>query len=148
MRFLLLIISVIQFISCNTAEEKSKTGEPADQSAPSSADDSVYTKDSTLNHMSADSNPDVHAKEMSTTISGNITVKVFKNTDTEGFGYDIIMDDHTYIHQPNIPALPGNKGFQTEENARKIADFVVFKIKNNILPPTVEVRELDSLGVK
>jgi len=64
------------------------------------------------------------------------------------FGYDIFLNGKLYIHQPNIPAVSGNAGFQTEENARKIAELVIVKIKHNIIPPTVIVNELDSLGVK
>ena len=77
-----------------------------------------------------------------------VEIKIFQNTEMSGFGYDIILDGHTYVHQPNIPALPGNNGFSTEEMARKVAELVSFKIHNNIMPPTVEVRELDSLGVR
>ena len=77
-----------------------------------------------------------------------ISIKIFKNElPLEGYGYDILVKGSPYVHQPNIPAVPGNKGFSTEAAARKTAEFVVFKIKNKILPPSVEVRELDSIGV-
>ena len=77
-----------------------------------------------------------------------IEIKVFRNTEISGFGYDIILEGHTYVHQPSIPAVPGNNGFSSEEQARKVAEFVSNKIRNNIMPPTVEVKELDSLGVR
>ncbi len=76
-----------------------------------------------------------------------IEIKIFQNKEISGFGYDIILDGHIYVHQPNIPALPGNNGFSSEENARKVAGLVSYKIRNNIMPPTVEVKELDSLGI-
>ena len=76
-----------------------------------------------------------------------VEIKVFRNTEISGFGYDIILEGKTYVHQPTIPALPGNNGFSTEEQARKVAELVSNKIRNNIMPPTVEVKELDSLGV-
>ncbi len=78
----------------------------------------------------------------------NIESRVFKNNDMSGFGYDILMDGKVYVHQPNVPALPGNNGFDTEEKAKRVAELVKYKIRNNIMPPTVEVRELDSLGIK
>ena len=78
----------------------------------------------------------------------DIQYKVFKNSDVSGYGYDIILDGHTYVHQPTIPAVSGNRGFETEEKAKSVAKLVANKIHNNILPPTVDVKELDSLGVK
>lgn len=78
----------------------------------------------------------------------DIQIRTFKNSDVSGFGYDIIMEGNTYVHQPNIPALPGNNGFASEALARKVAEIVVKKIRNNIMPPTIDVKELDSLGVR
>ena len=52
------------------------------------------------------------------------------------------------VHQPNIPAVMGNRGFSTEEDAAKTADLVMYKLKNNIMPPSVSVSELDSIGIK
>jgi hypothetical protein len=52
-----------------------------------------------------------------------------------------------YVHQPNIPAMQGNKTFASEESARKVGALVAEKIRNNIMPPTVDTRELDSLGI-
>ncbi|HEY6162484.1 MAG TPA: DUF4907 domain-containing protein [Bacteroidia bacterium] len=85
--------------------------------------------------------------------NAKIDVKVFNNDSLQqennphGYGYDVLMYDANYIHQPNIPAINGNRGFHTREQARTAAEFVVYKIRNNIMPPRVDVRELDSLGV-
>ncbi|UCG28256.1 MAG: DUF4907 domain-containing protein [Bacteroidales bacterium] len=65
----------------------------------------------------------------------------------EGWGYDIFIDGKVYIHQPMIPAVQGISEFETEAKARKTAEFVVDKIKRNIIPPTVSYKELDSLGI-
>jgi hypothetical protein len=51
------------------------------------------------------------------------------------------------VHQPNIPGLPGNEGFATEVKARTVADFVVKKIRNNEMPPTVTIEDLNAMGV-
>ncbi len=81
----------------------------------------------------------------------SVTVKTFPNDSLlTGFGYDIYMDSATKptVHQPNIPAVAGNRGFATEEEARKIGEYVGNKIRNNIMPPSVTTQELDSLGVR
>jgi hypothetical protein len=77
--------------------------------------------------------------------SFNVEVRPFPGQ--HGWGYDIYMNGKRYIHQPHIPAISGNKGFATEEDARKAGGLVVHKIRNNIMPPTIDVDELDSLGV-
>ena len=47
-----------------------------------------------------------------------------------------------------IPAVPGNQGFATESDAKKVGELMLYKIKNKIMPPSIDVRELDSLGIK
>lgn len=64
-----------------------------------------------------------------------------------GWGYDIYINGARTIVQPNAPALPGNAGFKTEADAKKVGELMAYKIKNNIMPPMVTVEELDSLGV-
>jgi hypothetical protein len=64
------------------------------------------------------------------------------------FGYQI-MDGtgKLIINQPSIPAIQGNKGFSSESDARKAAEFVIQKIDKGVFPPTFSVAELDSLGL-
>ena len=82
-----------------------------------------------------------------------IDIQVFKNDTVKqdiiltGFGYNILIFDAMYVHQPHIPAINGNRGFKTKEQATKAAEFVIYKIRNNIMPPSLSVEELDSLGV-
>jgi hypothetical protein len=63
------------------------------------------------------------------------------------FGYDILLNGKPLVHQPTIPALPGNEGFTTKERAKKVAEFVVKKIKKNEMPPTVTTDDLNNMGV-
>jgi hypothetical protein len=84
--------------------------------------------------------------------NANLTVEVFKidsidHNGSRGWGYDIMNDGKIYIHQPNIPAIMGNNGFSSEEKAQEAGEFVIQKLKNNIVPPSVTPEELDSLGV-
>ena len=77
-----------------------------------------------------------------------LKVKTYPNDSAiKGWGYDIYADGVLYIHQPHIPAVPGNKGFQSAQKAETAGNFAVYKIRNNIMPPSVSVKELDSLGV-
>lgn len=64
-----------------------------------------------------------------------------------GFGYNITMDNHIFIHQPTIPSVPGNHGFPSKAQAERTAAFVIYKLTHNIMPPSVTPNELDSLGV-
>jgi len=70
-------------------------------------------------------------------------IPVLNNT----YGYNILMNGRILIHQPHIPALPGNEGFMKKEDAQTVAEFLIHKIRQNIFPPSVSVEELDSLGV-
>jgi hypothetical protein len=63
------------------------------------------------------------------------------------FGYDILLDRKLLVHQPNIPGLPGNEGFTTQERAQTVADIVVRKIRNNEMPPMVSMEDLNTMGV-
>lgn len=64
------------------------------------------------------------------------------------YGYQIFdATGKMTINQPTIPAIQGNKGFQTEIDAKTAAEFVIQKIDKGIFPPTFSVTELDSLGL-
>ena len=67
----------------------------------------------------------------------SFTYKVFKNDSSAGFGYDIYENGIPKIHQPMIPAVQGMHGFETEEQASKTAELVIYKIKHNISPPFI-----------
>lgn len=82
-----------------------------------------------------------------------IEVKVYNNSNGPsasrftGWGYDIYIDGKKSIIQPSVPGVPGNDGFKTAELAKKVAEFVANKIRNNIMPPTVDKKELGGFGV-
>jgi hypothetical protein len=89
----------------------------------------------------------------STTIANDsIRSEIFQLKDSSGnaineWGYDIFMHDKLYVHQPNVPAVAGKHGFSNEEDARKVANLIISKVINHIMPPTVSVEELDSLNI-
>lgn len=84
------------------------------------------------------------------TIEPSIQSIVFLNNDSiGGWGYDIILSNAKFIHQTNIPAIEGEKGFYSKSDAQKIADLVIHKIKfNSTSPPSISINELDSMNIK
>lgn len=74
----------------------------------------------------------------------SITVKT-KQT-SFGWGYDIYVKDSVYISQDIIPSVSGHTGFKTEDDAKKVGELMVLKMKKNIRPNITEY-ELDSLKI-
>lgn len=66
----------------------------------------------------------------------------------DGWGYDLLKEGKRFIHQPCIPAIPGQKGFSNEEEAYKTGRFVLDKIERGQMPPSISVDELKSLGIR
>ena len=63
------------------------------------------------------------------------------------YGYDVFADGRLTIHQPSAPALPGNEGFRTNEDAARVALLVIEKIKKGEMPPTISIDEMKKLNV-
>jgi hypothetical protein len=75
-----------------------------------------------------------------------ITTKIIPSAN-HTFGYDILLYGRPLVHQPHIPGLPGNEGFSTQGRAQTVAEFVVEKIRKNEMPPTVNIEDLNRMGV-
>lgn len=69
------------------------------------------------------------------------------NTYNNTYSYDVFMNDKLFIHQPSIPALPGNNGFKTKQEATKVAELVINKIRKGEMPPTITIADLRKLKV-
>jgi hypothetical protein len=78
--------------------------------------------------------------------NAELTIKIIPSANNT-FGYDILLYGRPLVHQPNIPGLPGNEGFSTKERGQTVAEFVVKKIRNNEMPPTVTIEDLNNMGV-
>ena len=78
--------------------------------------------------------------------NADLSIKIIPSMNNT-YGYDILLYKRPLVHQPNIPGLPGNEGFTTKERAQKVAEFVVKKIRNNEMPPTVSIEDLNRMGV-
>ena len=64
------------------------------------------------------------------------------------FGYEIYSNKKLLIKQINIPGQSGMKGFKRKADAQKVANLVVQKLAQGIMPPTVEKAEMDKLHVQ
>jgi hypothetical protein len=71
--------------------------------------------------------------------------KIVKNSD-QTFGYDVYADGKLLVHQPNVPALPGNRGFDTRESAEIVARLVLRKLRSGEKLPTVSIDEMRRLN--
>ena len=74
------------------------------------------------------------------------TYKIIKSAN-HSFCYDIYADGKLMIHQPSKPGMPGNEGFNTEDKAIKMAEFVIVKIKNGEMPPTVTIQDMKQMNL-
>ncbi len=93
----------------------------------------------------------VHIDTVATVSSdtqAQIQVIVFKNdVATNGYGYDIMVNGKKMIHQPNIPAVTGNRGFNSESDAQNAGALVKRKLLNKVMPPTISIDELNAIGI-
>jgi hypothetical protein len=63
-----------------------------------------------------------------------------------GWGYDVLVNDSLFIHQQQMPAVEGTRGFSSQKEAEKVAELVIARMKRKELP-TILLRDLDSLGI-
>jgi hypothetical protein len=123
-----ILVSTV-LIACNSTEDQS-------QSETASPKDSI---------LSSTVEPDIK-------LEGDINFIVFE-TDTvdgsgqSGWGYDIYINDKRMIRQSHIPAVEGVQTFESKSDAGKVAGLVTYKLKNQIMPPSVSIEELDSLEI-
>jgi hypothetical protein len=51
-----------------------------------------------------------------------------------GWGYDVYRNNSLFIHQEYMPAVEGRKGFASEEEAKRIGELILGKMKNTDFP--------------
>lgn len=69
-------------------------------------------------------------------------VEVYKSE--QGWGYDILINKKTIIHQPYMPSVNGQVPFENKYAAKKTGYLVVRKLKKK-KSPTVTREELNSI---
>jgi len=75
----------------------------------------------------------------------NVTYQTYQSP-YGGYGYKILVNGRVVIDQPFIPCISGYRGFDTEQKAGIIADFIAEKLRNG-KPPFVHPNDLVNLGV-
>lgn len=101
-------------------------------------------------HQNLDSLQKVLEKERAANIEKLKNAKIqylISRTENNGFGYYIFIDGQLYINQKTIPAIQGNHGFYSSEDAEKVAKFTIEKIMQGNLPPTLAVEEIKKLKI-
>ncbi len=115
--YLVLIISFFAFFSCNIENNKNSNSNEVKET-------------NTKEEINIDT----------------ITTKAFK-TDDGGWGYDILINGKTFIHQTVIPTVNGRFTFESKEDAKITAAFVTEILMQNNGLPTVSLEELEKLNV-
>lgn len=64
----------------------------------------------------------------------------------KGWGYNILTDGKVYIHQDIIPAIPGNRGFRTKEDALAVGKIVYDRLLSKQVP-MVTAKEVHDMGI-
>jgi hypothetical protein len=63
---------------------------------------------------------------------------------SKGWGYDILTDGRVFLHQTAIPAISGDSGFRTKEDALAVGQKIVDRIMAGKMPMVTakEVQEM------
>lgn len=73
-----------------------------------------------------------------------LSMKTFMASD--GWGYDLYVNDSLYIHQAYIPAITGRKVFASEAQAGTIGALALSRLQTSRFP-VITVSELDSCRI-
>lgn len=65
----------------------------------------------------------------------------------EGWGYEIKVDNKTFIHQETIPAIAGDRKFLMEQDALKTGNAVMKKLLDG-KHPSLSYEEVMALGLR
>ena len=129
MKYFVIALSVLLVSCMGVSEEKS-----------------IDQLDHEFEVVQAKENPSKLETAAKETVTDVYSVKT-QFTPEHGWGYQILNNGDLYINQPHIPAVAGNKGFDSEAKAATTGDFILYKLNNGLFPPTISQEELDSLGV-
>lgn len=76
-----------------------------------------------------------------------LKVEVVPFRTTEGWGYEIKVDNKTFIHQETIPAIAGDRKFLLEQDAIKTGNAAMKKLLDG-KRPSLSHEEVMALGLR
>ena len=130
MKFIVLIILVLVFVSCEDAANKKN---PENSPKNSTKNEELTLKDKPKEDEIPEKNTSVYQ------------VRTVENA--SGWGYEVWKDGAMVIKQEHIPAVQGIRAFSSQEQAQKAAEIIKAKLDQGIFPPTMSMAELQSIGV-
>jgi hypothetical protein len=130
MKFIVLIILGLIFVSCGDAANKKN---PENSPKNSTKNEALSVKDKPVEDEIREKNTSVY------------DVRTVENA--SGWGYEVWQHGAMVIKQEHIPAVQGIRAFSSQEQAQKAAEIIKAKLDQGIFPPTMSMAELQSIGV-
>ena len=65
---------------------------------------------------------------------------------TNGWGFYILADNKKVIRQDRVPGMQGWHAFATKEDAMKVGQLMIEKIKKGFFPPPITYDEVKGVG--
>src|SRR5690242_1696947 len=115
-KYSILFSSIIFMCACNNGANEKKQEGANDSVAQAKTSMPMNEEQREMKEM-AERQKNEKPKE-SPYKNAKIDIKVFNNETVKsdqkltGFGYDILIYDALYVHQPHIPAINGSRGFK------------------------------------
>ena len=133
---------VVIFFLFACSQEQAKSDSTSNIEAPATEDEQTEN----ITETAKEDNDQTNVSEKSKVSAGKFVAKaVF--SEGIGWGYDIYEGSSIRIHQPHIPAVEGNRGFSSEAQAIKVAELVIYKLENGIVPPSITKQEMIQAGI-
>ncbi len=79
--------------------------------------------------------------------SSKSTFEISTLQSANGWSYQIRQNGKLLLDQPTIPGRPGTAGFQSQEDAQKVAELVKAKLQAKVFPPSISEADLQNLNI-
>jgi hypothetical protein len=79
--------------------------------------------------------------------SSQSTYEITTLQSANGWSYQIRQNGKLLVDQPTIPGRPGTAGFQSQDDAQKVAELVKAKLQAKVFPPSISEADLQNLNI-
>lgn len=79
--------------------------------------------------------------------SSKSTYEISTMQSANGWSYQVRQNGKLLVDQPTIPGRPGTAGFQSQEDAQKVAELVKAKLQAKVFPPSISEADLQNLNI-